>query len=491
MNVALKEFKFLKEENEPKLAALLDQHQAQVIESFGGLLNMIELCLTNHAACQHIDTNSKQFKTFQQTLKTTSNMQRAGNEATAQKVTKGINDNNTNTHANNDCNADDSKFIDRESLASAQSKLSLLTQISKPQRKLQITRTKSEFYHSMMILDCNPKNNLCFRFINVENEIFAIKLYHFILSRIYFAIVCVFFSAYGISFFLWFYLHPMPVIVIITLEIIASILVTIYCISLMLTANIFILKLITNTFDFWFKSYNLMLGIIAIQVRNLNLFNYNISRGSTFSSFGMIMIQTALICTALTLFCVDAIPASINIKRIIIALISLMMTWYIVALYFNGEDYQWNPFDAYQFKYTQISFKSVIISSGTNLIFFVGKPIFADLIRYFRKSKKFKCNYKLNFSSETFSDICGKSNGTTSTADTMANNKDHSKTKLHDIDDMDYPLVRCTAVYKRPFIKWNKVIAQDHVTAIELAEVVSRLQAKKQTTCDKGLRTLG
>ena len=465
MNVVLREFKFVKDANEAKLAALLDKHQTQVIESFGGLLSMIELCLTNNTASQHIDIHSKQFKLFEQILKDTNGEQRDENESKEQVDIKfnGDKNNNKNTQV--------------QSLANTHpTKVSSLIPISKPQRQIQITHTQSEFDHSMMILDCNQKNNVWFRLIN--NEIVGKKFYHFILSRIYFGIVCLSLFAYAISIVLWLYWdsHTISINIVITLEIIQSILAIIYCISLMLTANIFILKLIVNTFDFWFKSYNAILGVIALDFLYLNDLNVNhrLPRESVASLFSANMTVVELILISFTFFCVDAIPVSINMKRILFALISLMMTRFMVVEYFYGEDYEWNPFDEHDFKYAKISLKSVVISSGINVILFMGKPMFVDLIRYVQKLTKLKCSCNIHSNSESNdTSVNSKSNND----DKHDESKTHMHINPHNDNDMDYCLTRCSTVYKRPFIKWNKLIVDDEDEAIELAQVVSGLQA--------------
>ena len=196
------------------------------------------------------------------------------------------------------------------------------------------------------------------------------------------------------------------------------------------------------------------------------------STESVASLFSGAFTLIELIFISFTFFCVDAIPISINMKRILFALLSLLFTRFIVVQYFYGEDYDWNPFDEHHFKYTKISLKSVVISSGINVILFMGKPMFVDLIRYVKKSTKLKCSCNINLNSESNdTGIDNKSNND--------DKHDQSKTHInqHNDNDMDYDLTRCSTVYKRPFIKWNNLIVEDEDAAIELAEVVSGLQA--------------
>ena len=68
-----------------------------------------------------------------------------------------------------------------------------------------------------------------------------------------------------------------------------------------------------------------------------------------------------------------------NAKRCVIVLFIMAATINVLNRYFFTPDFQWNPFNS---KYTQISFKSVLISSQVNLIIFISKPILSDIMRY-------------------------------------------------------------------------------------------------------------
>ena len=50
------------------LASALSHHQDKVIESFGGLINIVELCLTHPNASKYININSDQFKQIKKIL---------------------------------------------------------------------------------------------------------------------------------------------------------------------------------------------------------------------------------------------------------------------------------------------------------------------------------------------------------------------------------------------------------------------------------------
>ena len=68
MQETLDNFLRLKQSNEQELSNFLIEHQQQLIESCGGLTNVIELCLTNPNNLQYINTQSNQFETLKHKL---------------------------------------------------------------------------------------------------------------------------------------------------------------------------------------------------------------------------------------------------------------------------------------------------------------------------------------------------------------------------------------------------------------------------------------
>ena len=64
MDEILTLFSQQKQQNESSLSAALDAKQEELIASFGGLTNMIELCLTHQAASKNIITGSNQLNIY-------------------------------------------------------------------------------------------------------------------------------------------------------------------------------------------------------------------------------------------------------------------------------------------------------------------------------------------------------------------------------------------------------------------------------------------
>ena len=69
---------------------------------------------------------------------------------------------------------------------------------------------------------------------------------------------------------LWFNFSVGSEKIYVIVKIVVSISVLIYCISVMLTANIMVIDLITNTFDFWFKV------VSDVQVKNHTTHHFSI-----------------------------------------------------------------------------------------------------------------------------------------------------------------------------------------------------------------------
>ena len=137
-----------------------------------------------------------------------------------------------------------------------------------------------------------------------------------------------------------------------------------------LSANINICWFILQTFDFWYKTYNIILGAIS---------NYFIN---FYCKETVISTNLAILFACATLFISDAILISNKSKNILITVMVCIMVFSVIYAYFVAPDVYWNPFNS---KISKISIKSTMISSYINLVVFVLKPIFSQIGRYCRK----------------------------------------------------------------------------------------------------------
>ena len=409
MNDILNIFLHQKDVNASTLATTLTENQVDVILAFGGMTNIIELCLTNPSVSDTMDSNSQQFQKFVQLL------QASG--------------------SNNDCSLSKAATYKNNGVLSTSSKT--IIKNNPHDDKIMILRTEEDYNDCKMIIDSNANNSLYFKLI--DNKIIAKSIYNIILSK---KLVC---SLFAISLVTWivdliltetvtnndnnnnvrfYFIIWLFVIYIISIF---------YVISVGFTANTMIISLILNTFDFWFKIYNLILGFSVWWIRSYCInhdkeFQQNLSSsGSGSDVFWSTSIEMAAKCMGqfcvcvgcVMIFCLDAIDASISIKRLMISISSIAFAYEAIYQYFYTPDYQYNPFNS---KYTDISFKSLILSSYINLFIFITKPLYRDVLYYIKN-------------------ICSNDNNSAPTN--------------HDSDVTHYQ--RCGTVYKRPYVKWNKI----------------------------------
>ena len=365
MDEILATFLQRKEANALQLSSELNKKQEDVIESLGGLTTIIELCLTNPNASKYIDTDSNKFNVLKKILK--------------MKQDEIKNDADAST---------------RETVC-----------------------TPSDYDKFTVLIDCNRTNNLLYELI--KNRDNALYLQNHILSKTPIAALALLVVIQIILAQLMNYssLFETPSVI---CKIIVYSLVILYCLSFLFTANITIVGLIGNTFDFWYKVSNSIIFLVALWTMMEYFRKYSAIEFAcqTTANIGALLVNICL-------FLLDAVPVSINIKRMAIIVYVIFAVYESIEVYFFYQEFEWNPFDS---KYTQISFKSLLLSSYGNLIVFVAKPIFGDMVRYLKKNIKGKS--KLSIASYKNPNI-----------------------PPHDCQD-DYQ--RCSTVYKRPYLKWKK-----------------------------------
>ena len=209
----------------------------------------------------------------------------------------------------------------------------------------------------------------------------------------------------------------------------------------LLSMNIIVCKLIFETFDFWFKVYNVLILVWSFTVLKSDSNSTAIitpQLGQAYHIFyDSLWVINAMI-ISLALFIVDALPISSKTKRISIGLTGIYCFGEVVYAYFYYQDYTWNPFN---FEYSVISFKSIYLSSGSNISLFVLKPVLSDVIRIVKKR----------------------------ISDSTRGNKKSGINNSIDINDKNN-YERCSSIYKRPYIKWN-TIDDINITSINVNNI--------------------
>ena len=459
--------------NKANTENIIDTNCRLFVESCGGWMNMINLCLTNPNISESINLDKLlQFKIV---------------------IEKSINDNimsnnNKNIRDHGKHNDDDSSTVTELSLQkmmsekqyfepvktvsslpsstitkplSVASKLSqaslsqtcpssynynvnIATRIpSSDDKQLTINASNMyEFYKCQLNVNVNEQDCMYFMMFNntrnnneINNnnnrneKVFYIYriLKHNYFRMIFIVLVSFFFLIAEIAHYRisikWFYI----------LASVAYTFLVIYCITRLLIMNTVIMKLILNSFDFWYKLFNLVSALVAyIVVRTQIDSDTSIVHSPWFPYFYCL---SGLVAYEIIFFLDALLILQPKIRLIATTSISLFTFYYGLNWYFYEKDYLWNPFDKYNFEYTQISSKSLYISSCFNLTLFILKPLISDSSRYVRRKMDYYC--------------CN-------------NNVDHNH-KNNNNNENDVTIVetnvsqRCYSVYKRPYTKWQPV----------------------------------
>ena len=152
--------------------------------------------------------------------------------------------------------------------------------------------------------------------------------------------------------------------------------------SYIFSANFSIIVFIIQTFDFWYKMYNMTLFIVSAYFINLS-FTENI--------IYYVTVSFTIICAYGFSFIFDAISIQTKYKNLFIITAVSWGVYVALNVYFSVDDDHstWNPFEKYNFQHSKINFKSILVSSQINLCLFMLKPIF---IQISRKIRRFICN---------------------------------------------------------------------------------------------------
>lgn len=460
MNTSLHNFLHESATNGKLFESVVDSHSKQIVKTLGGWSTVIALCLANANAKQYIQSNNinqfinilrqnnivlshdKSISNQQSILDLGSTAERvdgspslfdSDHEETNINQLQGININRIPISRSVSQENLNSYKSDDQSTTQASGKT--LSTISSNNSTSQMTVSNMvEYYQSSIVVTCHTQDNLCFDLFSKLNlddkhKHLPFSVYNTITSKQYtflmIAILC-------ILMVIWIVLvHSIDVgsnvgrniYIIGVLGVGVSI---IYTLSLFIIANITIVNLVLNTFDFWYKLINVFIIFFVQGV--YRWFDNNTSNSSMEQApIGVAVLRFIGFLTIYSsIFAIDAFPISITLKRVTIISITGYTLYYAIALFFTVEDYVWNPFGENKStfgKYTQISFKSILVSSAFNLAIFALKPIYGDIMRF-----------------------CRRKIGEPNTQD------DTSGQDLSLVNDY----ARCYCVYKRPYVKWYK-----------------------------------
>ena len=323
---------------------VINDYQNDIIDQFGGFDAMIQLCLTNP---QFSDgAHKSQFNLFKNFMES-----------------KNI---NIETEFKND---DNHGYVHTDETTITVRNQKNLNGVILPDLE--------HFHRYSLGLMTYYSDNIYYTCLSTKNakyigdKILSTKVYP--MSMIGIALAFMIFSE-----IYWNFVHGGYDTIYFSLSIPSQIICIFLSLSYIFSANICIISLIIQTFDFWYKMFTMIGWVIS---------GYFINVG--FSSNGIYHLTSlfTVICVYGLLFVLDATSIKNKYKNMVIVAVVLRTVYLSVYAYFyvDGTNSNWNPFKQYNFQHSQINFKSIFVSSQLNLSLFVLKPIFSQINRKIRR----------------------------------------------------------------------------------------------------------
>ena len=389
-----------------KYSRRLDNNTNLIIEQLGGLHNIIQLCLTNKNATDIID--KQKFDKLKSLI-------------------------NVDSNSTNDDDDENINFV------------------TKPNLSVNCNSSNYEWYNSCIIICVDIENNLYFKYL-------AKQFAHFVLHRILLNKWCFtimtgiivligIFETIDLIFFV--YLSKMGASSPIISSLILCLFFLIY--TCIIGANIGIVYLILQTFDFWFKMINLIQFSFAFAFWS----NYR-SQNGEFVPQWYVFMQLFIIWTlCLFVFIIDAIIIPQNVskyKYFVIIIVVLFATAGCFSIYFwsrCGLVYYY-PFGNWRIEETRIDIKALLLSSLINITIFLFKPIGSLLFRHLRRWSR----------DIMIKGACCRNGIVSRSVMSKTANELHAHAHACDYDydyDCGYEMYNCELIHKRPKIRWQNL----------------------------------
>ena len=333
--------------NNYKSVVQIDKNSSQIIEQLGGLHNVIQLCLTNQNSPNIIKQNN-----FEK-LKSIINIP---NDHDNKHDTVKVNNNKSNT------------------------KFKVAT---KQNMSLNCINNIRDWHSSSITINVDVRNNLYCKYLPKKYSEFVLNA--LLLNKWYFAFMT------GI------------VAIIATIEVLSQIffeidialqltgspligcsILCIFLTSYTIGANISIVFLIFQTFDFWFKVFSLIQFSFAF----VFWCYYRINNDMLNDNLAYVYLQVFIVWgICFFIFIIDAIliPQSFTgLKYFLITYVTFHVFGQSLFVYFQNptNDIFYYPFGKWRVNETRIDIKTLLISSLVNLALFIFKPVAAELFRY-------------------------------------------------------------------------------------------------------------
>lgn len=419
------------ETNSDMVDNTIDKNQADIINSFGGLRNMIYLCLSHPNAYETIDM--KTFDTFESIMSTNNihNIYTANDTAINNHVAP-VELQILRTRSQSLISNISDQDLDTDIIKDADLKDTIIVTAPQNVNLNVIKATTSSTTHSNKIeRDIKEYDGLKLIFTtNIDDT-----LYFHLFGK------CCDMWFYNCSLRILFWICALLLLMIIAMRLIIGptmiyfnlwsglcIVSIVFCILLILIGNKHILYLVVQTFDFWFIEWNAINSIIAITMLN--------DFGDRASQLTGIVAPISLLTFVTINACFDAIPISNYLRNGSRLIASFAVGFLGLIIYFHNQDTTWNPFKSFGITRSQISFRSWSLSSMSNLTLFLLKPVFYTIKRsIYSRLCICVCDVNVN-------------KGLSQCLTINHKNKIQNRRK----DD----LYRCGSLYKRPYINWSK-----------------------------------
>ena len=425
--------------------SILEEHQNEIITQFGGLSQMIDLCLTSNYGNSLFDQH--QLTAFGQLLfnngimihrQSKPNLENSGN--------------NTPLVIDDDCNYNypqniykqQTKNINIDNHVRIDSIDPITIDIDIKQHSSNnntnnntININEDTFEHILIVVERNIDNNLYFKYLSRH---YASYFVHDVLLSKWFSKLTIFILLVSWCLFAIYYrlfitniatVSYSTVIILYIVGLMTFLLIVIY----ILLINTYMFDSITHTFDFWFKTYNLIMYRISSWM-------YGFAIGFDYPLWFQVLSDMLFVSGYIFGFMIDGIPVNNKFRTIFVLALAIFSMAEVVQGFFEYPDAYYNPFKSNNEtfgEYTNISIKSLYLSSLVNIVLFITKPCFTILIsivKIFQKKMKNMCIH-------------------------IRNNCDIKSNNINVDNGYDCSFVldlfatkRCSSIYKRPYTIW-------------------------------------
>ena len=446
----------------------LNNNSADIVELLGGLHTVIQLCLTNPAAKDYI--HEENLKSLQRILDI-DNLDNKDNQDDDHD-----HDGNNSENGSKDPEQQEDIYQEYNKLTMNYNNKKNLHKISRNKRNgkqennvkhltIDCVSDTRAWYTNAIFINIDMMNNLYFRYFApqiaqfIVFEILQNKWYPFMIM------VMVFVGIIGDLILSWI-LYDKIEFGASYLSLCAVFIWGITATTYVLSANIQVFKLVMQTFNFMFKTYNAIILCICF---------YLIDVMPGLSVFIKTMWILSLLQVLLFVFINDAILLPLYAKRvrnILVYCLCIFGIYGFIIIYFKIEDNVYiNPFEKWNVNsggVTNISVKQLLLQSLGNVIVFSLVPVVSPVLR-----RIIKACIGANTSTSTGNSTSHANLNSNSSGNSININSAKNVTRYH----------HCSLIYKKPKLIWSDPSALLNVNHCKQNDSNEK-QTERETACD-------